>query len=547
MVTVGAAWAGVLFEGVDEPQAYAYQDGGSRWSIDETTGRFVTYRAGRPSDSWPESPPDVPDWSTFHRPPGDVTYVLECDAGWPWRTLHYRISSPEDLRTWMDLDAVGALPGTLSETTFVNDEPWLPIGVLPARFVASVVLYAAAWATLGLLWRVVRRLLAGRLARRGRCPTCRHALLDDQTTCPECGGSLNARGLWITRRMLVLTVTLCLTLLGSLGTFAYWYQSRQLIRPIHHAVARGDIEAVRAELDRGAPADAGFDAYGSTAITLAVVHRHHEILEELLDHAQHATRDLLEAVMDGNREAVRLLTRSAPPQTAAAFGVYSTDDTDMLVYLLERGMPFGANASVADQRIWRRVVAMACVNGSWGLAETVAGLGYSPDGLAVEMVATSDRPENLIRLLAMGVDLCLLDEAPETHDGSAFVLGGCDLPTLQLLLTYGLSPSQPGPSGDTPLHYAIDDHSEDSDDRLLRCRLLLEAGADPNAPGAWMSRTPLHVAVEWGREADRRLIDLLIAYGADPDRKDGRNDTPRDLASWHGGDIATWMGEARTD
>jgi uncharacterized protein len=95
-------------------------------------------------------------------------------------------------------------------------------------------------------------------------------------------------------------------------------------------------------------------------------------------------------------------------------------------------------------------------------------------------------------------------------------------------------------SGETPLHAAVSNH-----DRLrydLVVKVLLRAGADPNAAtipevetGAFMrdcrtrGETPLHRAAEFGTP---ETIELLLAAGADRERKDARGETPLSWASW---------------
>jgi len=74
-------------------------------------------------------------------------------------------------------------------------------------------------------------------------------------------------------------------------------------------------------------------------------------------------------------------------------------------------------------------------------------------------------------------------------------------------------------------------------------RLLLDAGADPNArtipgreTGAFMrdvrtrGETPLHRAAAFGDEA---MIGLLLEKGADKTLHDANGDTPLSWASWH--------------
>lgn len=76
-----------------------------------------------------------------------------------------------------------------------------------------------------------------------------------------------------------------------------------------------------------------------------------------------------------------------------------------------------------------------------------------------------------------------------------------------------------------------------------RARRLLEGGVDPNARG-YGGVTPLHLAVDIEAEnalyrydtggdetpPDGRLVQLLLAHGADARAKDDRGETPLDWA-----------------
>jgi ankyrin repeat protein len=76
----------------------------------------------------------------------------------------------------------------------------------------------------------------------------------------------------------------------------------------------------------------------------------------------------------------------------------------------------------------------------------------------------------------------------------------------------------------TPLHSAVATDAGASDTDIVR--LLLEAGADPNAKSR-EGGTPLHTAAFTG---DRESAELLLAYGADPNATDAKGHTPLDLA-----------------
>ena len=99
--------------------------------------------------------------------------------------------------------------------------------------------------------------------------------------------------------------------------------------------------------------------------------------------------------------------------------------------------------------------------------------------------------------------------------------------TVWLLLLNGADPNIRDNSGWTPLHKAL----------LLMgpymdvVKMLLEAGADPNARTYHEGRTPLHMAV---LHNDPRLVSLLLRYGGDPTIKDNYGKTPLDYAKERG-------------
>lgn len=137
------------------------------------------------------------------------------------------------------------------------------------------------------------------------------------------------------------------------------------------------------------------------------------------------------------------------------------------------------------------------------------------DGVTVSQWALMNQsPKGLAALLEAGADPALADSSGETVVHYA---AKTDVPVyLEVLLKHGADPNTPnGVTRATPLVPALMAQREEN------FRMLMAAGADPNAPDR-MGDTPLHVAAKINAFA--RVLDLLEA-GADPRAKNKRGTT----------------------
>lgn len=138
---------------------------------------------------------------------------------------------------------------------------------------------------------------------------------------------------------------------------------------------------------------------------------------------------------------------------------------------------------------------------------------------AVEAAVCDNRVQALHWLVARGASLDLM---PLTGRSLSLLASQplVNQAMLQTLVNFGLDPDWRDVSGQTLLHLVAGGFVE-------RVRVLLGAGADPNARGAW-ERTPLHEAVWMNRDA---CCAVLIAAGADTEARERHGNRPLDIAA----------------
>ena len=93
---------------------------------------------------------------------------------------------------------------------------------------------------------------------------------------------------------------------------------------------------------------------------------------------------------------------------------------------------------------------------------------------------------------------------------------------IDLLVGLGINVNTTDHTGQTPLHYVVRTaHFE-------AVRKLCQLGANPNQRAHWQGLTPLHLAAVVG---STNIINELLKAGGDPELKQSRGESARDLLS----------------
>ncbi len=291
-------------------------------------------------------------------------------------------------------------------------------------------------------------------------------------------------------------------------------------RPLHIAAMLGDARPIKPLVDAGAIVDATDDA-AETPLDFAAWRNEDQIAGSLL--ACGAKPTVWSASAFGDLGALKELLRAGPyspsdylkqnrPGGSLLYLSALNGRRQVFTYLLS----LGADISARNSDDERSILHAAAMGGDVEIARTLLA-----DGLDVNVPdRTGEAPlhcaaiygnlpvgrfliERGAKLEAASEGATPLDEAIR-YNRPAFV---------QFLLSQGAKPSP------NALHEA----SQDADVTIVK--LLLDAGLDPNARDerGW---TPLHVAMDWGKND---TANLLLSRGADPNAKNKDGKTPADV------------------
>jgi ankyrin repeat protein len=204
---------------------------------------------------------------------------------------------------------------------------------------------------------------------------------------------------------------------------------------------------------------------------------------------------------------------SAGPETLKFFEAIASRDTKRVRAFLKKD-PGLARARDPNGN---SPVLVAAYVGAPEIAEILANAGAQ---VTIFEAAALGRDDLVRDLLA--INPALLHAL--AHDGWSLLhlaafFGHADLARFLIAEGADLQSVSRNPMANTPLHSAV------AGRRPALARILLEAGADPDALAHGL--TPLHLAAHAGHQP---MAELLLAFGAQADLADPQGKTPADLA-----------------
>jgi len=245
-----------------------------------------------------------------------------------------------------------------------------------------------------------------------------------------------------TKSAIILLLNLAVFIISSLATIKIhqdqinWFLSND--RKLEKAIVRGDVEAVKIYLSKGAHVDFS-NRHGATALQIAVRHRKMAILRILLDKGAAVDK----VGWPEFTPLVYLLTSANTPPV----GNKDWNDFEAAKLLLERG----ANPNAATNWEQKTCLLMAAQRGDVEMFDLL--LAYGAD-INWKNVWTPGRTGNTALHYAVWIG---------------------DTKLASFLLDKGADINVRGVHNATPLHYATEAHQEEM------AKLLLYRGADPNA------------------------------------------------------------------
>ena len=299
-----------------------------------------------------------------------------------------------------------------------------------------------------------------------------------------------------------MTQPACLTALALAAVLAQQPQPPA----IHDAAMKGDLQTVKALLEQD-PALVNVEKPPNKKTALHYA-------------AQGGHRDVVEFLLEKGAEVSRPNIIGETPLHYAA----TVESPDVAILLLARGANLNARTERGMTPL-RLAMAFGRVATVKALLERGANPRETlPDGTTLLHIAAVNGPAEMVALVgAAGVDL----DAPK-RDGETALLAACtagNMATAKALLALGANPNRRDAAGREPLVLAVRTGREDF------VKLLLDAGAQAGGSPAAGTRGALNTAAAMGYG---RIVDLLLAKGADRNARDGRGRTALDVATANG-------------
>ncbi len=294
------------------------------------------------------------------------------------------------------------------------------------------------------------------------------------------------------------------------------------------AVADGDVQRVRALLDRGIDVDAR-DRYGQTALMRAAHAGQREIVETLVAYranlnmtAKYGLSALMLAVVAGHADVARLLATAGADLSlrgtgAPGFAGKTAHELAAARGMVELSADLTPTSAASDSP--RTVGAARCVE--YAMFKQIDAAFRAGD-LAALQAAVEDPASIPNGPMPLTIGACL-----------EYAIYHSPVPFIRTLLELGAEPNPADHAGFPPLIAALScsrpqPGSPGRPDVLEILTLLLSGGANPNQRGV-NDYTPLHMAVS---QRNLHAVGLLLDAGADPRLRTRIDDceTPRELA-----------------
>ncbi len=512
---------------------------------------------------------DPPGWSELA---DNVDYAgarrVEIAAGWPLASLRCSETGESCFGSPLGNDTRGSLSGLLLMNQLKSkwmDVTRIPVRPIPLNLLAGGLFWALVWALVLCAPNIMRQILGRWRRRRVRCPNCNYDLAATRAgRCPECGWETALVPATFTLPPPFMVASLIWLIVLTEAVLVASFVGRQPAHPIHQAAWSGDVDAVRAELDRGIDRDLPVEYFklgardnqyfaDATPIQIAAKRGHLEVVALLLDRGAWIDSSvgvsnlspLDWAIKMGHVDvALRLIEAGAGFDDHDVFSAQSVGDYEVVMALM------GKKESDADRAVvWDALLGNEIHKSDLIAFEDLLTHGATPGFRCLSYAIEQGRIDLFERSVALGADLTeirdgqsLLHYVPGRGLGTTLESWDSSMAAMwQAVIDAGVDVD--GEGGFAPLTNAA------LFNRAEPVRFLIEHGATI-ATGDNLGQTALSIACEWQHmrvvrplldagavpgfasvraavnAADHELLDLLLAHGG---RLDTRGDFEQTL------------------